>query len=271
MRHDRVTTATNHYLYNGKELNEDLGLDWYDYGARFYDGALGRFGSVDPKAETYNRWSSYHYAANNPIRFIDINGEGWGLLLRAGKIVVKGGKNLVTKGKLDVASEVADIVQDGATLLSPSSTPLQRAEAGFNLLSPVSTKELKAAKNFVEGAGDAKKTINKLDNVEDASKANKVLDSGKGGSGADYIVTPDGVAVKNIDKYKIPDNYVENPHGRTGSYGVIENGKFKEKLRVDPATPTGKKGPEHSHYHLDGKGEHYSPNPKDKKDPGFSG
>jgi len=182
MRHDRVTTATNHYLYNGKELNEDLGLDWYDYGARFYDGELGRFGSIDPRAATYSSWSSYHYAANNPIKFVDINGEGWGLLLRAGKIVVKGGKNLVTKGKLDVASEVADIVQDGATLLSPSSTPLQRAEAGFNLLSPVSTKELKAAKNFVEGAGDAKKTINKasdvVDKVDDVKRIGPAGDAG---------------------------------------------------------------------------------------------
>ena len=30
------------YKYNGKELNEELGIDWYDYSARNYDATLGR-------------------------------------------------------------------------------------------------------------------------------------------------------------------------------------------------------------------------------------
>jgi len=75
MRHDKVTTATNHYLYNGKELNEDLGLDWYDYGARFYDGELGRFPSADPLADSYYEWSPYNYVLGNPISFIDPDGR----------------------------------------------------------------------------------------------------------------------------------------------------------------------------------------------------
>lgn len=34
----------------------------------------------------------------------------------------------------------------------------------------------------------------------------------------------------------IPNDLVENPYGRTGSYGKIIDGKFVETLRIDPAT-----------------------------------
>jgi RHS repeat-associated protein len=62
--------------YNGKELSEELGLDWLDLGARNYEATLGRFMNADPLAEDYMYQSTYAMAANNPIYYIDINGEG---------------------------------------------------------------------------------------------------------------------------------------------------------------------------------------------------
>ena len=70
--------SANKYLYNGKELQSSLDLGWYDYGARFYDPTIGRFTTIDPKTEKYNSWTPYLYAADNPIKFIDKNGEGPG-------------------------------------------------------------------------------------------------------------------------------------------------------------------------------------------------
>ncbi len=64
------------HKYNSKELVEDCGLDFYDYGARWYDAAIGRFTSVDPLASDYSFQSPYAYATNNPVLLRDILGMG---------------------------------------------------------------------------------------------------------------------------------------------------------------------------------------------------
>ncbi|MDO8669011.1 MAG: RHS repeat-associated core domain-containing protein [Candidatus Buchananbacteria bacterium] len=71
--------------FTGKELDKDTGL--YYYGARYYDGRVGRFTGVDPAYwdSRYlskllvdpQSWNSYAYARNNPLRLIDPDGWFW--------------------------------------------------------------------------------------------------------------------------------------------------------------------------------------------------
>ena len=69
-----TSAGVNQYLFNGKELNEDLGLNWLDYGARWYDPSIGRWNAVDPLAESYQAWSPYNYTMGNPIKYVDLFG-----------------------------------------------------------------------------------------------------------------------------------------------------------------------------------------------------
>ncbi|PDS22683.1 RHS repeat-associated core domain-containing protein [Flavobacterium branchiophilum] len=63
------------YNYNRKVLQDELGLNMYDYGARNYDAALDRWVNVDPLAEKYRRWTPYNYCVDNPLRFTDPDGK----------------------------------------------------------------------------------------------------------------------------------------------------------------------------------------------------
>ncbi|MCI5057874.1 MAG: RHS repeat-associated core domain-containing protein [Flavobacteriales bacterium] len=70
-----ITGVENHYKYASKEKVEDFGLDWIDFGARFYDPGMGRWNSVDPLAEKYMTWSPYSYTLNSPMTFVDPDGR----------------------------------------------------------------------------------------------------------------------------------------------------------------------------------------------------
>ncbi|HZE85251.1 MAG TPA: RHS repeat-associated core domain-containing protein, partial [Puia sp.] len=64
----------NNYLYNDKELFDDGGLNWYDYGFRNYDPQIGRFLQSDPLADDFPFLTQYQYASGDPIANIDIDG-----------------------------------------------------------------------------------------------------------------------------------------------------------------------------------------------------
>jgi RHS repeat-associated protein len=108
--YNNVVNGTEHqWKYNGKELNESLGLNWYDYGARRYQADIGRWTTIDPAANEYVGISPYSYAANNPMVFTDPDGkrlffvgganndqDGWEYITRWGNYMTDAGiKNFV--------------------------------------------------------------------------------------------------------------------------------------------------------------------------------
>ena len=63
------------FKYNGKEYDPMHGLNEYDYGARHYDPAIGKFTTMDPLCEKYYHISPYAYCGGNPVNAVDVDGN----------------------------------------------------------------------------------------------------------------------------------------------------------------------------------------------------
>jgi len=150
----------NRYKYNGKELTNDFGLEWYEYGARMYDPQIGRWHVVDPMAEKYFEWSPYNYVANNPMIFIDPNG----MLLWKPKVNKDGS-----------ASYVAEEGDNAETLASQYNLKIETAEK------IIGTKEKQKIKKGTKISGKKVKEVTKssiltLDLNSDLATEQRIFD-----------------------------------------------------------------------------------------------
>ena len=92
-------TYQSPYKFNGKELDAETGL--YYYGARYYDPKSSVWLSVDPMAEKYAGLTPYNYTLNNPIMFIDPDGE---------KVILMNADNIDKFGKYHYKEGVSGVV-----------------------------------------------------------------------------------------------------------------------------------------------------------------
>ena len=64
------------YRFTSKELDNQNGLNWYDFGARWFDVAgVPMWTSVDPLCEKYYHITPYSYCAGDPINKFDPDGR----------------------------------------------------------------------------------------------------------------------------------------------------------------------------------------------------
>ncbi|SFF61066.1 RHS repeat-associated core domain-containing protein [Thermoflexibacter ruber] len=228
---DYVQTASKEdkWQFNSKEKQTELGLHWHDYGARNYDAQIGRFFKVDRFAEKYYNFSPYQYAANNPIRYIDVNGDsiyvqydGHNLTYRNGQFYYasgeRTGKVFLTKPKSFLSGVLTALNQLGS-----------KTQKGKELVNFFSNKEnnayIKAGNKNSEGHGTItiKKDLTGSDIMtkEGIQESPLWLDLGHElAHTQDYLTNGEGVYDKWLDNPKDP----HDPYKQSEKYAThVEN------------------------------------------------
>ena len=143
------------YKYNGKELDRMHGLDMYDYGARHYNAAIGRWPTMDALAEKTPETSPYVYCIDNPVNDIDLDGRiSWKTLKGGIKIVKKVANNGIKElGKASTyADAFSDIVDNGKTIFDSDASLMDKVGTSLSItaefLLPVGPSDIRDAKNL---------------------------------------------------------------------------------------------------------------------------
>ena len=189
-----MANSTNHnqqrYKYNGKELDRMHGLDWYDYGARWMDAAIGRWHVIDPLCEKYYDISPYAYCAGDPVNAIDPNGKS--ILTKVLKATMRIGSRVASNGLRELgkaatyADAVSDVKENANTVVDGNASTIDRIGAGVFLTSellPVSVGDVKDVVKILKNVHGNSKLSTKAQHAYDIidKRTDKVVKTGISG------------------------------------------------------------------------------------------
>jgi RHS repeat-associated protein len=246
-----VERSDYQYKYNGKEFQDELGLNVYDYGARFYDPAIGRFWQTDPIAESSRRFSTYSYAVDNPVFFIDRDGMFADIPDQTGEPKKnpfessppkEGGRLEKSVDKFVPSDKTLNLVSEGKKLLSEVFGYDLSGEVGYSVgvtgtLGPVK----------VEGevsVGSASLSTNENSLIEGKVEGPSAKLGGKLGTASGEVGFTSGSATAAVDKKMNVTTSTEGGTGtKKGSLGgdtkLSVSNSFTLGLTVKIPTPEG--------------------------------
>ena len=232
--------SDENYGYTGKELDDETGL--YYYGARYYDPAIARFTQIDPLVlgesekglesalTNPQRLNSYLYVRNNPLKYIDNNGQWeepthYGDTYNLGRLI-------------GLPEEIAKTIAraDQYTDENPATAP-----GDFNSINGVGTAIL----NYVTGVtnkyhfSDSKSAFSRIDdainNVSVESFGNAlhtVQDIGSHGKFDSDKLAP----IKHLSEGNAPDKPALNidEYNKTRETTIYELYRFNNALSGEP-------------------------------------
>ncbi|MFN6946302.1 MAG: RHS repeat-associated core domain-containing protein [Cytophagaceae bacterium] len=238
----------NKYLYNGKELLDDLNLNLYDFGARYFDPVIGRWTSPDPMASEREWVSPYNFVQNNPLSRIDpdgmfdirIHGENNSSVtivtdlididVNAGRIVGDLGGNYSLQGD-DILSAALDIVGvvDPTGIADGLNAGLQ-AKNGDWLGAAISTAGIIPYIGDVAKVGKIGKDVKIINNAIDAVK------SGDKASSTSRAARREAMRDAGIPTSQQPKSQSRNSSGREYTYDVPAKGGGTQTKSVQQQT-----------------------------------
>jgi RHS repeat-associated protein len=180
---DKYCAGTYKYKFQGREYQDELGLNVYPFKYRTYDPAIGRFWSIDPVAESYVYNGVYNFAENRVVESIDLEGkESWftqdgSLATKAGPYTSQARQKLNLYSPSEVQQMKAQRSNNTGPMLSQDRlSPQQRNnQERLAKTTPTSTPTKTAGtshKTLPEKIGEAAKGVSEV--AETTSKAGQI-------------------------------------------------------------------------------------------------